>query len=159
MLAITVDDRAFRGYLNRLSGRMGDLTVPMEEIGRALEDRVRRRFETKTDPTGKAWAPWAQSTKDSYPYAGTPAAAKDGVGRGMLLQRYGEMLKDISYSANRSSVRVGFAQDYATFHEFGTQTMERRGMLYASPDTGTLADDDNAAVIDVLEHWLNVEAE
>lgn len=158
MLNITVDDRAFRDYLTRLHSRIDDLSRPMEEIGHTLENRVRQRFETKTDPTGKAWAPWKQSTKDSYPYAGTPAATKDGVGRGMLLQRYGTMLDSLSYSANRSSVRAGFAQAYATYHEFGTQTMGRRGMLYANPDTGMLADDDNAAVIDILERWLNVEA-
>lgn len=156
MLTITVDDRAFRDYLNRLHARLDDLTAPMTEIGSVLENRVRQRFETKTDPTGKAWAPWKQSTRETYPYAGTPAA-REGAGRGLLLQRYGTMLDSLSYAADPSSVRVGFAQPYATYHEFGTDQMERRGLLFDGPDAGTLADADNAAVIDVLEHWLNIE--
>ena len=32
--------------------------------------------------------------------------------------------------------------------------MERRGMLLADPDQGTLGKEDEAAVLDVLDVWL-----
>ncbi len=155
MLTITVDDRAFRDYLHQLSARASDLTEAMDSIGNVLETRVRQRFETKTDPNGQPWAPWKESTRASYPFAGAPAAAKEGPGKGLLLDRYGTMLDHLSYDADTTSVRIGFAQPYAAYHEWGTSTMEQRGMLMSDPDAGTLGADDEAAVLDILSAWLD----
>ena len=155
MLTITVDDRAFRGYLHQLSARASDLTEAMDSIGNVLETRVRQRFETKTDPNGQPWAPWKESTRASYPFAGAPAAAKEGPGKGLLLDRYGTMLNFLSYTANGTSVRIGFASEYAAYHEWGTVNMDRRGMLMADPDAGTLGQADEAAVLDIVAGWLD----
>lgn len=155
MLTITVNSSGALDDLASLYARLGDLSEPMDSIGNALETRGRNRFETKTDPLGHPWAPWKQSTRDSYPFAGTPAAVKDGVGNGLLLDRYGTMLNGLTYSADSTSVRVGFAQPYSTYHEFGTKHMERRGVLFADPQAGTLAPDDEATVLDILSIWLN----
>lgn len=154
MLTITVNDSGARDDLARLYARLGDLSEPMDSIGNTLETRAKNRFEIKMDPLGHPWAPWKQSTRDGYPYAGAPAAVKDGVGKGLLLERYGRMLDGLTYSADSTSVRVGFDQPYSTYHEFGTKHMERRGMLLADPEAGTLAPDDEASVLDVLSSWL-----
>ena len=37
-----------------------------------------------------------------------------------------------------SSVSTGAGQPYATYHEFGTKHMDRRGMLMADPEAGIL---------------------
>jgi len=78
--------------------------------------------------------------------------------RDRLLDRYGDMLQGLSYQAEAGSVRVGFDQSYATFHEFGvefgTRRMPRRSLLMAAPEAGTLAPDDERAVIDVLGDFL-----
>lgn len=144
MLTITVDDRAFRSYLAELRGRLGDLTPVMQSIGQELETRISARFETESDPMGVAWHPWAQSTIDSYP--------EDGNHR--ILDRYGDMLGSLNWQADASSVRVGFGQPYATYHEWGTKNMPRRDLLFADPDAGTLAPDDERLVIDLLQEWL-----
>ena len=154
MLTVTVDDSAFRAYLQNLQKALGNLEPVMDAIGVRLESNVRNRFATRTDPNGQAWAPWRPATVESYPYPGSPAATKDGPGNARLLDRYGTMLDSLSYDANAASVRVGFGQPYATYHEFGTKHMERRGMLLADPDQGTLGKEDEAAVLNVLDVWL-----
>lgn len=144
MIDITTDDSAFRASLEQLKRRLGNLKPVMQSIGMELESRISGRFESRTDPSGSAWAPWAQSTLDSYP--------DDGNRR--LLDRYGDMLASLNHQANATSVRVGFGQTYAAFHEFGTDSMPRRGLLFADPNAGTLAEDDEAAVLDILGMWL-----
>lgn len=50
MLTITADNSAFKSYLDKLQKTLGDLTPAMRGIGMAMENRVKGRFETKTDP-------------------------------------------------------------------------------------------------------------
>ena len=145
MLTITADDKAFRDSLAQLYRGMGNLTPVMQSIGMELESRISGRFESRTDPSGNAWAPWAQSTVDNYPENGNRR----------LLDRYGDMLASLSHQADATSVRVGFGQPYAAFHEWGTEHMPRRGLLFADPDAGTLAEGDEAAVLDILGVWLD----
>ena len=144
MLTITVEDRAFRSYLAELQGRLADLTPVMQSIGQELEGRISARFETETDPAGAPWAQWAPSTQKGYP--------DDGNHR--ILDRYGDMLGSLNWDADASSVRVGFGQPYATFHEFGTKHMPRRGLLFDDPDAGTIVPGDERMVIELLEEWL-----
>lgn len=146
MLTITVDDTAFRQHLAALQERLGDLTQVMTGIGQELETRIANRFETAADPSGIPWAPWAKSTLKSYP--------PDGNHR--LLNRTGDMLGHLNWAADATSVRVGFVELYATYHEFGTKKMPRRGLLFANPETGQLAPDDERAVIEILEDVLRL---
>ena len=152
MLTITVDDGAFRAYMQRLQKSLGNMEPVMDAIGARLESNIRNRFATATDPSGKRWAVWKDSTKDSYPRPG--AKSKHGAGNHRLLDRYGTMLDSLNYQPGPSSVRIGFGQPYATYHEFGTKHMDRRGMLMADPTAGILAPDDERTVLDVLETFL-----
>ena len=146
MIDISTDDSAFRASLDQLQRKLGNLTPVMQRIGMGLESRISGRFESRTDPAGRAWAPWAQSTVDTYP--------DDGNRR--LLDRYTPgMLDSLSHQATGNSVRIGFGQAYAAFHEFGTADMPRRGLLFADPDEGTLGEGDQDAVMDILGVWLN----
>ena len=145
MLTITADDKVFRSSLANLYRGMGDLTPVMQSIGTELESRISGRFESRTDPNGSAWAPWAQSTVDGYPEGGNRR----------LLDRYGDMLASLTHQADATSVRVGFGKPYAAFHEWGTEHMPRRGLLFSDPDAGTLAEGDEAAVLDILGVWLD----
>ena len=144
MLAITVDDQAFRAYMKLLRERLSDMTPVMESIGARLEARISARFETQSDPLGSAWHPWAASTVKTYP--------KDGNKR--ILDRYGDMLRSLNWQANESSVQVGFGAPYAVYHEFGTKRMPRRGLLFAAPDQSQLSGDDEVAILDLLSEWL-----
>lgn len=145
MLTIPAGDRVFGNELRTIYQRMGDLTPVMQSIGMELEGRVSSRFESRTDPRGMSWAPWAPATLKNYP--------DDGNRR--LLDRYGDMLGSLTHDADAASVRVGFGQPYAAFHEWGTKHMPRRGLLFADPDSGTLAEGDEMAVLDILGVWLS----
>ena len=145
MLTITADDKTYRASLANLYRGMGDLTSVMQSIGMELESRISGRFESRTDPNGSAWAPWAQSTVDGYPEGGNRR----------LLDRYGDMQASLSHQADATSVRVGFGKPYAAFHEWGTEHMPRRGLLFDDPDAGTLAEGDEAAVLDIIGVWLD----
>lgn len=144
MLEIKLDDAAFRAALATLYRRLGNLTPVMQSIGMEMESRISGRFETRTDPSGKSWAPWAPSTVDSYPEDGNR----------QLLDRYGDMLLSLNHKADATSVRIGFGKPYAAFHEWGTKHMPRRGLIFADPDAGTLAKGDEDAVLDIIGIWL-----
>lgn len=155
MLTIYTDDGAYRSQLERLHESLGNLEPVMDAIGARLESNIQNRFATSTDPNGQPWVVWKDSTEDSYPRPGTKAAGKFGPGHGRLLDRYGDMLDDLGYESDPNSVSIGFPQPYATYHEFGTKHMERRGMLMADPEAGILGADDETAVLDVLNTWLD----
>lgn len=144
MLEIKLDDSAFRADLAALYRRLGNLTPVMQSIGMEMESRISGRFETRTDPSGKSWAPWAESTLESYPEDGNR----------QLLDRYGDMLLSLNHKADATSVRIGFGKPYAAFHEWGTKHMPRRGLVFADPDAGTLAKGDEDAVLDIIGIWL-----
>lgn len=145
MLDVRIDDRAFVDYLAQVRQRLSDLTPVMQGIGMEMEGRISARFESRTDPWGNSWAPWEPATRESYP--------EDGNRR--LLDRYGDMLASLNHSADANSVRVGFGDPVAVYHEWGTKHMARRGMVFGEPDAGTLADEDAQAVLDIISVWLD----
>ena len=147
MLTIQVDDKALRDVFATLTRRMNNLTPVMNSIGMEMEGRVSGRFESRTDPNGKAWAPWAPATREYYPQDGNRK----------LLDRYGDMLLSLNHQATRDNVRIGFGKAYSTYHEFGTATMQRRGLLFADPEAGTMGTADEAAVLDIIGLYLTPE--
>lgn len=139
-LLVSVDYSPAKDVLDELFALTGDLSPAMDAIGFEFENRIRGRFETKTDPLGLPWAKWTKYTKEHYP--------KDGHWK--LLDRFGDMYEGASYSATSNSVTIGFDRDYAAYHEFGTEQMERRGLLFDDPESGTIAPDDEMAIIDIV---------
>ena len=162
MLTIHKDRDDITPALRELLGKLSDFSEPMDGIGSAIKGRISGRFETQTDPNGQAWHPWAESTDKYYPRPGSKAASKTGkVGNGRLLDRYGDMLRDLNYQPGQTEVTIGFAHGYATHHEFGTKKngnkhIPRRGLIFANPQSETLSADDEQAVIDIINNWLEL---
>ena len=74
--------------------------------GRAsAELHSRVSAETETDPLGHPWAPWADSTRASYPKGGNRR----------ILDRHGDMLSSLNHRADATSVRIGFGTPYANW--------------------------------------------
>lgn len=146
MLTVTVDSAPVTEVLSKLLAKLGNLKPVMSGIGQELENRVSARFETETDPLGHHWAAWAPATQATYP--------KDGNRR--ILDRYGDMLASLNHRADSDSVRVGFGQPYAAYHEWGTKHMPRRGMLMVDPDAGTISTADEQAVLAILDLFLEL---
>ena len=145
MIRIDIDDRAIGTALQKLQDRLTDLTPALDEIGHTLEQRIRTRFETQTDPDGGRWKEWA------------PATARVRTQRGgNLLHDTGHMLGGLSYQVDKNAVRIGFAADYAAYHEFGAPRagLARRGLLTSDPNAGTLSRDDQHTVLEIIQRHL-----
>lgn len=151
MIEVTTDTSAFQSDLQQLQRRLGNLRPVLQDIGAVLENKIRDRRETLSDPNGQRWAAWAASTVATYPEGG----------RGKLLDRTGAMWDrtgpqwQVQGMASDLVLRVGFDKAYATYHEFGTRHMPRRGLLFADPQNGTLGEQDVQAIEDVLQDWLD----
>lgn len=142
MISITIDDRELRTALDRLARRVEDTSPAMRAIAAELETRISDRFDAQRDPQGRAWAP----------LSGKTLARKKG--RGRILYHSGDLLDSLTSRASRSEAEVGFGKPYAAFHEYGTQKMPRRGLLMADPQARTLGDEDRAAILDIIERWI-----
>lgn len=151
MIEVTTDTSAFASSLQQLQKRLGNLRPVLQDVGAVLENKIRDRRETLTDPSGQRWAPWAASTIATYPESG----------RGKLLDRTGDLWDrtgpqwKVQGALGDAVLRVGFDRAYSTFHEFGTRTMPRRGLLFADPEKGELGRADEQAITDVLDDWLS----
>lgn len=143
-ITIEIDSRSVMDALQQLLRQGQDMRPVMDAIGQRMEERVSARFETKTDPNGHAWSPWKPSTAKSYPKQGN----------GTLLDRYGDMLGSLNHHADANSVTVGFGKSYALYHEYSTSKMERRGLLMADPDAGTLGKEDEASIIELIHGYF-----
>jgi phage virion morphogenesis protein len=134
LIHIEVNSNAVEQALRRLQAAVGDLRPAMTDIAATLWERVGERFETRSDPWGMAWEDKAN---------GAPATLIDS----------GHMLDSLTRRADSRRAMVGFGQPYAAYHEFGTEKMHRRGLLFADPEKGELAPDDEKAILDaVLDH-------
>jgi len=145
MMTIEIDDREVRRALEQLSRRAQDMSPVMRAIGADMERRMLERFETQTDPKGRKWAPLKPAT----------LAAKKG--RGSILYRFGALQESRSAQADARSVRWGFGQKYAAFHEFGTKKMPRRGLLFGDADRRELAEEDRSLILDAIRAYLAEE--
>lgn len=126
----------------------------MQSLGNVLRANIERRFDTKTDPSGTRWAPWAPATVEKYNRADTQRKGKragEVVRRGTLLERTGRMRNSLTVNAGDSQVQVGMNRltdggkwSIPLLHEFGTTKMPRRGIFLADPDAGTLGAGDEA---------------
>lgn len=139
-LIVTVDSRALKAVLDRLYAITDDLSPVMSALGMEMESRVSGRFETETDPLGVKWLPWKPATEKRYPKGGNRK----------LLDCFGDMLGSLNHTVDDHSATVGFGDPKAAYHEWGTKHMDRRGLLFADPDAGTLAPDDEAALLDIV---------
>lgn len=174
MIHITLEAEAVQAALRRLLQAGAELTPLMRELGEALVETTRRRFQEGRAPDGTAWAPNSPVTLVRFldRYAGT--RRKDGRGR----TRKGERLAagkrpligesrslstQIAYRADATSVEVGSPVIYAAVHQFGAARgafgATRRavpipwGDIPARPFLG-LSRDDEALILDLIEDHL-----
>lgn len=122
-LTLTVKDLGIGAALQSMTAQLRDMTPINKAIGARLERNINMRFDTKTDPSGKAWAPWSKDTADE----------RKAEGRGNLLEYTGRMRDSLTYFADNSGVEIGFGVDYAKYHEQLTQgsaSLPKRAMLF-----------------------------
>ncbi len=135
----------------------------MNAIGIKLEQNAQLRFDTKTDPSGKAWAPLKQSTKDIYEsdwFIKANPAFKGGT-PGTLLERTRQLRNSLAYNAGVDYIEIGTSRattggrwQVGSLMETGTRNMEARRILTADPAAGKLGANDEADILAVVSKAL-----
>lgn len=144
-LTVTVDSQPLKIVLDRLYAVTNDMSPIMSAFGMEMESRISGRFESETDPLGVKWLPWKPATEKRYPKGGNRR----------LLDCFGDMLGSLNHSFDEHSATIGFGDPKAAYHEWGTKHMDRRGLLFADPDAGTIAPDDEASLLDISIRFLD----
>jgi len=94
----------------------------LEKIGKEQVELTQSRIrDSKEDPMGRPWAPWAMSTLRQRQRAGNE-------GRG-LLYRTGALLTSIQYTVKDNVLKVFTKMPYGEFLQFGTPKMPARPFI------------------------------
>ena len=125
-------DAAFR----KLQATLHDLTPVFQDIGEAMLNVTRERFNTQTAPDGTPWKPLSPA----YALVKKPNPDK-------ILTRYGRLRGTLTYQAGPKEVRIGTPLIYGATHQFG------RGAIPARPFLGLSAEDRND-LLDALNDYL-----
>jgi phage virion morphogenesis protein len=161
MIRVELDDAAVLAALARLDGRLADMTPLMQDIGEYVANATKQRFVAGTAPDGTAWAPKTQTTLD------TQAARGDRPDPRPLWGPSGTLRTTITYQAGRDRVEVGSPAVYAAVQQFGQPRGASGSMANGSPIPWgdiparpflCLSPEDRAAVIDIVEEWLEIAA-
>lgn len=166
-MIVDVDAKQVQANLAKLASAVSDMTPAMRGIGQLLETNISHRFDTKTDPAGRAWEPYkAVSAAIHQAIHGKPP-------QGSLLDRSGNMRRGVEHHASIDSVEVGLTAPYGKYHEFGTNgrtskngkqygAIPRRGMVFgAVVGTGAsaqvvraLSASDEADVMAIIQKYI-----
>lgn len=160
---IDLEDAQILAAIDRALHTLQNPGELMEDIGAKIEANANLRWETKTDPTGKAWAPLSPATKAIYEsdwFIERNPAFKGGI-PGSLLERTRQLRASLAYNVGADYVEIGTSRQVGkkrwqvgALHEWGTTKMPRRGILTANPDTGELGAGDQADVLAIVSAAL-----
>lgn len=138
-IEIEIKDRGLTDMVNRITGRMDDMTPIFKVIGEVITESVMRNFEEHRSPEGKKW----EALSPDY------AAWKAKKGRNpsdiLILNRI--LASSIHPKAGRDRVQVGTNIVYAAVHQFGIgarsslKTKRRMPGIPARPFMGVRDDD------------------
>lgn len=138
---------AIRDYFQTIADAIRNTTPAMEEIGAALVESTRERFDTETSPADVRWAPNSPVT----------LARKSGT---KILTDSGDLRSSISarlWSAGKG-VSVGSDLVYAAMMQFGgtkEQFPHLWGDIPARPYIGR-SEDDEAAIMEIMRRHLGL---
>ena len=114
MARITIEVSGMRDVerrLERLADAAGDLTPAFRDVGEALLNSTRDRFDRQAGPDGRRWAPLSPE------YARRKPRNRD-----RILTLYGELHGTLRYVATADSVAVGTNEVYGPTHQFGDES-------------------------------------
>lgn len=129
MIEITIEDRAVQAMLNGLAERVSNLRPAMREIGEALAEGTKQRFDSASDWDGAPWAPNSEVTilrylgltKRNFKKRGglTKLGQKRASAKKPLTGETRSLRSTITYQASRTDVIIGSPMEYAATQQFG----------------------------------------
>lgn len=129
MIRITLDEHALdeaNEILGRLADRAENISGGLGNVGEALNNTHRARFEQGIAPDGSAWKPLSEWTK----------AQKRGPG---ILREGGYLLGSMNYRVTGNVLEHGFNTPYAAAQQLGSThkiTPRKPGGVLAIPNPG-----------------------
>jgi phage gpG-like protein len=169
---VTIRDSAAQAVLDQLAQRATNLRPALLEIGEDILAITKGAFATSTSPWGERWAPNTQATilahlaKFSGSYSKrtgriTAAGSRRTIAKKPLIGETRSLVGDIYSRVDGNTLTVGSPMVYAAIHQFGGRAgrgkkveIPARPFLPAD-DAGSLAPVAQAAVMEVLERYLN----
>ena len=122
-----------------LQARLADLTPVFQDIGEAMLNRTRERFNSQTAPDGSPWAALSPG------YAQRKKRNKD-----KILTLRGNLRGLLNYRAGPHAVRIGTPLIYGATHQFGNPNLN----IPARPFLG-LSQSDEQELLDILNDHLS----
>jgi len=129
MISIVIEDQAVQSILNSLSRRMDDMTPVMREIGEALVEGTKQRFDSASGWDGVSWAPnskvtilrYLGLTKGNYKKDGSVSkkGARAAAAKKPLTGETKSLRSTIAYQASRTGVTIGSPMEYAATQQLG----------------------------------------
>lgn len=163
-----------RAKLEQAAASLARPTALMEAIAAQMEVNVNARFDSKTDPAGRPWAPISPMTAKIYaitkggtrkPTTADWKALRAGEVEpatlpGSLLERTRHFRGSLSARGYDDHAEIGFTRkvgnwDLGALHEFGTKTMPARQLLTADPEAGTLGQGDIEDIDDTVQLFIS----
>ena len=112
----------------------------MKLVADQLVANTHERFDrTKSDPDGRKWAPWAESTRRAYQKSGHS---------GSLLVRTGALRNSIRSTAGKKQASVSSNLKYGQYIQQGTDIMPARPFI-------GIGQKDVDSFHEIWEKWIN----
>lgn len=144
MFKITIDDRDFRGDLNRLTARLKDMSPVMRGVAGIMMNAVEENFEQEGRPK---WPSLAPSTIKQRQKAGH---------EGKMLQiSAGGLKSSISRKHDENSATVGTNKIYARIHQLGGKAGRGKKVTIPARPYLKLTDGDLNDVREFIKDHLN----
>ena len=126
-----------KAVFEALQTRLTDLTPVFQDIGEAMLNVTRERFNSQTAPDGSTW----QALSPGY-------TKRKPRNKDKILTLYGHLRGTLDYQASAREVRIGTPLIYGATHQFG------RGPIPARPFLG-LSSSDEQELLDILNEHLS----
>lgn len=122
---VTVDDKALKALLGKVSAACRDLTPPLTGWGNKLVEQTKQQFNSETDPDGDRWEDLKPSTLRQKQRLGYPSS---------ILTRTSAMRNSIRSRASPRQLDLISDSPYLKFHQRGTSRMAKRKVLGVTSD-------------------------
>lgn len=119
-MSATIDTKQAHARINALLHNIEDPVAFFDLIGALEVRKIKARIQdTKLDPEGKAWAPWAPFTADKRDYFGTFSQG--------IMWETGRLLNSIHFDVDGAfGVDIGTDVWYAAAHQDGQGKLPKR---------------------------------
>lgn len=171
--SIVVEDRQVTALFASLGAFGRDLSAPLADIGNAMAQATKLRFDRSVDPSGRAWQALAWSTivnrasRGRSMRRGGKLVARSGIFRSAfqrqvsgnarpLMDTRTHLYNSLTYRLEgRNAVLIGVAPEWARIHQYGGQAGRGRKVRIPARPMFGVSIEDRREIIDILGNHLS----